>query len=74
MTYMDIYAYFKNTHNIIILCAFKCKLFNLVFMFKGLRINMQYFISPKIILKNNQRLKPWELILQQMIWWVNNLK
>ncbi len=31
MTYMDIYAYFNNTHNIIILCAFKCKLFNLVF-------------------------------------------
>jgi hypothetical protein len=28
---MDIYAYFNNTHNIIILCAFKCKLLTKVY-------------------------------------------
>jgi hypothetical protein len=34
MTYMDIYAYFNNTHNIIILCAFKCKLLTKVYSFR----------------------------------------
>jgi hypothetical protein len=33
---MDIYAYFNNNHNIIILCAFKCKLFTKVYSLKNI--------------------------------------